>query len=117
MDSIPTPWLIVGFTGQAFFTMRFLVQWLYTEKLRRSVVPQAFWYFSIGGGATLLVYAIYRQDPVIIVGQLFGLLVYSRNLYFVCLGREPSVAAPQTSASTSGSPPGDGRIDTSLSSR
>jgi lipid-A-disaccharide synthase-like uncharacterized protein len=83
-------WLIVGFTGQLFFTARFLVQWLTSERARRSVVPKAFWYFSIGGGITILCYAIHREDPVLIVGQASGLLIYLRNLYF--LSREPGPA-------------------------
>jgi len=76
-------WLIVGFTGQALFSMRFLLQWLYSERLKKSVIPVAFWYFSLAGGATLLSYAIYKQDPVFIVGQAAGLFIYSRNLYFI----------------------------------
>ena len=62
-------WLIVGFIGQGFFSARFLVQWIVSEARRKSVIPLAFWFFSLGGGATLLAYAIYREDPVFIVGQ------------------------------------------------
>ncbi len=80
-------WLVVGFIGQMFFSARFLAQWLSTERARRSIVPRAFWYFSIGGGVTMLCYAIYRKDPVFIVGQASGLVVYLRNIYF--LSREP----------------------------
>lgn len=76
-------WLIVGFTGQLFFTARFLVQWLTSERARRSIVPKAFWYFSVGGGITILCYAIHREDPVFIVGQASGLLIYLRNIYFL----------------------------------
>lgn len=76
-------WIIIGFAGQALFGMRFLVQWLTTEKLRRSVIPVTFWYFSIGGAAILLAYAIHRQDPVFIVGQSLGFIIYARNLYFI----------------------------------
>jgi lipid-A-disaccharide synthase-like uncharacterized protein len=76
-------WLSIGFLGQAFFSARFFVQWIASERQRRSVIPHLFWYFSIGGGLTLLLYAIHRQDPVFIVGQAAGLLVYARNLYFV----------------------------------
>lgn len=86
-------WLAVGFTGQAMFSMRFLVQWLSTEKQRKSVIPIAFWYFSILGGATLLAYAIHRADPVFIVGQGAGLFIYSRNLYFVLKERHSGEAA------------------------
>src|SRR3954453_18995836 len=73
-------WLIIGFAGQALFTARFLVQWIASERKRGSVVPVAFWWFSLLGGLTLLSYASYRQDPVIIVGQAMGLVVYARNL-------------------------------------
>ncbi|MDD5580188.1 MAG: lipid-A-disaccharide synthase N-terminal domain-containing protein [Methylobacter sp.] len=78
-----TIWLAIGFVGQALFSARFLVQWLKSEKEKKSVFPIAFWYFSIAGGITLLAYAIYRQDPVFIVGQATGLFIYFRNLYFV----------------------------------
>jgi lipid-A-disaccharide synthase-like uncharacterized protein len=76
-------WVGIGLLGQALFSARFLVQWIASERKRRSVVPRQFWYFSVGGGLTLLAYAIYRLDPVFIVGQAAGLLVYSRNLYFI----------------------------------
>ena len=76
-------WIVIGFLGQAFFSARFLVQWIASERRGKSVVPRAFWYFSIGGGLTLLFYAIWRRDPVFILGQGAGLFVYARNLYFV----------------------------------
>jgi lipid-A-disaccharide synthase-like uncharacterized protein len=76
-------WLMVGFAGQALFSMRFIVQWWYSERHKRSVIPVAFWFYSLAGGITLLGYAIYRQDPVFVVGQAGGLLIYSRNLYFI----------------------------------
>jgi lipid-A-disaccharide synthase-like uncharacterized protein len=76
-------WLIIGFAGQALFTARFLVQWIASERRRDSVVPVAFWWLSLLGGLTLLSYASYRQDPVIIVGQAMGLIVYARNLMLV----------------------------------
>jgi len=76
-------WVGIGLLGQALFSARFLVQWIATERKRRSVVPRQFWYFSVGGGLTLLAYAIYRLDPVFILGQGAGLLVYARNLYFI----------------------------------
>jgi lipid-A-disaccharide synthase-like uncharacterized protein len=78
-----TLWLIVGFTGQAVFTGRFVLQWLYSEIKRRSVIPVGFWYLSMLGSALLLVYAIYRQDPVFILGQAFGFVVYLRNLQLI----------------------------------
>ena len=86
-------WVILGFVAQAFFTMRFVVQWIASERARKSVVPVAFWFFSIGGGALLLVYALYRRDPVFIAGQALGLLVYIRNLYFIILTGRQSAAA------------------------
>ena len=70
-------WVAVGFFGQAMFSTRFLIQWISSEKRRESIIPIAFWYFSIAGGATLLAYAIHRLDPVFIVGQAAGLLVYA----------------------------------------
>ena len=76
-------WLGIGFAGQALFSMRFLVQWLASERRGRSVVPLAFWYFSIAGGVTLLAYAVYRADPVFILGQFAGLFIYLRNLQLI----------------------------------
>ncbi len=80
---IETIWIIVGYFGQALFSARFIVQWLVSERKKQSVIPVLFWYFSIFGGATLLVYSIHKQDPVFIVGQGLGLIVYFRNLYLV----------------------------------
>ena len=73
-------WIGIGFLGQAMFSMRFIVQWIASERSKRSVIPQAFWYFSLLGGLTLLSYAIYRLDPVFILGQATGLFIYIRNL-------------------------------------
>ncbi len=75
--------LVVGFTGQAMFFMRFFVQWLYSEKHRRSLIPTAFWYFSLGGSLLLLTYAIIKRDPVFIVGQSTGFIIYTRNLVLI----------------------------------
>jgi lipid-A-disaccharide synthase-like uncharacterized protein len=86
-------WVLLGFVAQAFFTMRFLVQWLASERVGRSVIPIAFWWFSIGGGLLLFVYALYRRDPVFIAGQGFGVFVYLRNLYFVLRDRRQGVPA------------------------
>lgn len=84
-------WVILGLLAQSMFTMRFVVQWIASERARKSVIPLAFWFFSIGGGALLLVYALYRRDPVFIAGQALGLLVYVRNLYFIlATGRQAS---------------------------
>ena len=85
-------WLAVGFMGQALFSARFLVQWVSSERRKRSVVPLAFWYFSVAGGATLLAYAIHRQDPVFIVGQFAGLFIYLRNLQLIYRQRRAGAA-------------------------
>ena len=77
------PILILGFIGQAFFSMRFLVQWLASERAGKSVIPISFWIFSIIGSFFLLVYAIYRKDPVFILGQAPNLFIYTRNLYLI----------------------------------
>lgn len=85
-------WVVIGFIGQFMFTMRFLVQWWATEKAQKSVIPPSFWVFSILGGGIVLAYAIHKQDPVFIVGQAAGLLIYARNLYFVI--REKGASPP-----------------------
>ncbi|HEV8036417.1 lipid-A-disaccharide synthase N-terminal domain-containing protein [Yoonia sp.] len=76
-------WVMIGLGGQLAFTARFLVQWIASEKAGRSTVPVAFWYFSIIGGTILLSYAIYRGDPVFILGQSMGVIIYSRNLWLI----------------------------------
>jgi lipid-A-disaccharide synthase-like uncharacterized protein len=76
-------WVCVGLAGQLLFSMRFLVQWIMSERARRSVMPIAFWYFSLAGGLVLLSYAIYRRDPVFILGQATGLIIYGRNLWLI----------------------------------
>lgn len=80
MDST-TLWVVVGLLGQACFSARFLVQWLVSERQHRSVLPDSFWYFSLGGGIILLAYAIYLGDPVFILGQVSGLAIYGRNIW------------------------------------
>lgn len=81
-------WVLLGFIAQAMFTARFLVQWIASERVGHSVIPLAFWIFSIAGGLLLLVYALYRKDAVFIAGQAFGVFVYLRNLYFVMRDRK-----------------------------
>jgi len=78
-----TIWLVIGLAGQALFSARFLVQWLVSEKRRESVIPVAFWYLSLAGSAVLLTYAIYRKDPVFILGQSMGSFIYLRNLWLI----------------------------------
>lgn len=82
-----TLWIAIGFLGQALFTSRFLVQWIASERRGESVIPLAFWWFSILGGVTLLSYALWRQDPVFILGQATGLVVYARNLILIARKR------------------------------
>lgn len=81
-------WLTIGFLGQGLFSARFIVQWLKSEREKKSVFPVAFWYFSIAGGITLLAYAVHRRDPVFIVGQVAGLFIYLRNLYLIIYERK-----------------------------
>lgn len=88
MDS-KTIWYVVGFLGQGLFSARFIVQWLVSERKKQSVIPLMFWYFSILGGATMLVYSIHIQDPVFIAGQGMGLIVYFRNLYLILRFQHP----------------------------
>ena len=86
-------WVLLGFFAQGLFTMRFLVQWIASERAGRSVIPLAFWIFSIAGGLLLLLYALYRKDPVFIAGQAFGVFVYLRNLHFVMRDRKAAASA------------------------
>ena len=86
-------WLIIGFVGQALFGARFIIQWIVSEKKGESTIPLAFWYCSIGGAMVLLSYAIYRQDPVFIIGQSLGSIVYVRNLVLIDRKRKATVGA------------------------
>ena len=78
-----TQWMIIGFVGQALFGARFIIQWIISEKRGESTIPPSFWYCSIGGSMVLLTYAIHRQDPVFIVGQSLGSIIYVRNLVLI----------------------------------
>jgi lipid-A-disaccharide synthase-like uncharacterized protein len=80
---LPWGWLAFGFGAQGLFMARMLVQWIATERQRRSVVPVAFWWLSLIGGFMLLAYFLRRGDPVGVVGQLFGVVVYLRNLVHI----------------------------------
>ena len=94
-------WLALGFFAQALFAGRFIVQWLASEKAKASVVPVGFWYFSLFGGLLLLLYAIHRRDPVFVLGQLTGTLIYARNLYLIHRTRhDPERALSETEASS-----------------
>jgi lipid-A-disaccharide synthase-like uncharacterized protein len=85
-------WMVLGFIGQAMFTMRFVVQWIASEKRKESVIPVAFWYFSLGGGLILLAYAIRQMDPVFIAAYLLNPIIYFRNVYFIY--RKKNSASP-----------------------
>lgn len=92
---IPTIMLILGFAGQALFSARFIVQWLVSERRKESTVPLAFWYLSLAGGGTLLTYAVLRRDPVFILGQTGGLVVYIRNLVLIKHKRNRGPGEPE----------------------
>jgi lipid-A-disaccharide synthase-like uncharacterized protein len=83
MTLLDEVWLGIGFSGQTLFALRFIVQWLYSERHKQSLIPIYFWHFSIAGGLVLLAYAIHLRDPVFILGQSTGVFIYLRNLYFI----------------------------------
>ena len=83
LSSIELIFLCIGFIGQGLFASRFIIQWIYSEKIGKSAIPIVFWYLSIFGGLGLLTYVIFRKDPVIITGQLFGIFIYLRNLILI----------------------------------
>ena len=89
-------WVVFGLTGQLMFSFRFLVQWLASEREHRSIIPLPFWYFSIAGGSILFCYAVYRKDPVFILGQSLGLFIYSRNLWLIFRERQQNAATQKT---------------------
>lgn len=93
LSLVEISWLTLGFGGQILFGGRFLVQWIQSEKHRRSIIPISFWYFSILGGLLLLIYAIHLRDLVFISGQLFGVIVYIRNLYLIYNERKNTSSA------------------------
>lgn len=76
-------WISLGLMGQFFFFLRFFIQWIASEKRKESTIPPVFWLFSILGGIILLIYSVYRRDPVFIIGQSLGIFIYARNLYFI----------------------------------
>jgi lipid-A-disaccharide synthase-like uncharacterized protein len=97
---IPGTWLVVGFVGQALFSARFVVQWIMSERRGRSVIPVGFWWLSLGGGAVLFAYAVHRRDPVFILGQGMGLVVYARNLILIRRQRRRDLAERNTPAAS-----------------
>jgi lipid-A-disaccharide synthase-like uncharacterized protein len=83
VSGVDAAWVAFGLAAQTMFFLRFLLQWIASERVKQSVVPETFWYFSIAGGAMLLLYAVHRADPVIMLGQLTGLVIYARNLSLI----------------------------------
>ena len=92
LTALSNPWIIIGFAGQFLFMMRFVVQWVASERAKKSVMPIAFWFFSLGGGVVLLVYALHQADPVFIAGQGLGLIIYLRNLALIFWPKKPTEA-------------------------
>ena len=88
LSSVDLFWLTVGLLGQLMFMLRFLVQWVCSEKSGKSIIPISFWYFSLLGGITLLAYGIYKVEPVIVIGQLPGTFVYIRNLMLISINNQ-----------------------------
>ena len=88
-------WIAVGIFGQLLFSARFVLQWIASERSKRSVIPVAFWYFSMGGSVVLLAYSLYRFDPVFILGQVMGLVIYVRNLRLIWNERRQARAQGQ----------------------
>ncbi len=86
-------WVILGLGAQLLFSMRFIIQWIASEREKKSVVPEAFWWFSILGGVTLLAYAIHRKDPVFILGQSIGVVIYLRNLWLLYAAKRNTPSA------------------------
>ena len=95
-------WLAFGVIAQVLFGLRFIVQWIASERARRSIVPETFWYFSLVGGAMLFAYAIYRLDPVFMLGQGMGLLIYARNIYFIRTHHRATALAAEQPAGRAG---------------
>ncbi len=93
MSNADVVWLVVGLLGQCLFMMRFIVQWIHSERHQQSLIPVSFWYLSLGGGLIVLAYGVHRLDPVIILGQLPGTIVYLRNLMLIHNGKTKSSAS------------------------
>ncbi len=87
-----TLWTIIGLLGQGLFMMRFVIQWIASERVKQSIVPEVFWYFSLGGGLILFAYAVHKEDIVFILGQGLGVFIYLRNIYFIRKRRHPANA-------------------------
>lgn len=99
LEQLGDPWVIFGLAGQSCFFLRFLFQWLASERAGQSVIPNLFWYLSIAGAGIVLIYGFIRVEPVLILGQIPALAVYLRNLYFVYKRRKHTVVDPEHQAS------------------
>lgn len=91
---VTNPWVIFGLAAQAVFMARFVVQWIASERAGRSYVPVIFWYLSLGGSTMLTVYAVWRQDPVFILGQSLACIIYFRNLVLIYRERATATKSP-----------------------
>ena len=98
ISSVELTWLAFGFAAQSMFFMRFVLQWIASERVKRSIVPETFWYFSFAGGFMLFIYAVHRADPVIMLGQLMGLFIYARNIYLIWLHKRTQAAQASLAA-------------------
>lgn len=88
MTNADVLWLVIGLLGQCLFMMRFIVQWIHSERHQKSLIPVSFWYLSLAGGLIVLAYGVHKLDPVIILGQLPGTIVYLRNLMLIHNGKD-----------------------------
>lgn len=100
MSATELVWLGIGFAAQAMFSMRFIIQWIASERARASIVPETFWYFSFAGGLMLFAYAIYRLDPVFMLGQGTGLLIYARNIQLIWSSKRRASGRPDVTEAT-----------------
>jgi lipid-A-disaccharide synthase-like uncharacterized protein len=82
MSGLDLAWLGIGLVGQSMFVLRWFIQWLASERAKKLVVPDTFWYTSLAGGLMVMAYGLYKPDPVIVLGQ-FGVIIYGRNVYFL----------------------------------
>ena len=83
LQSQMTVWVAIGLLGQSLFMMRFIFQWFHSERAKQSVVPEIFWYFSLGGGLIVLIYALHQKDLVFILSQGLGTVIYVRNIQLI----------------------------------
>jgi lipid-A-disaccharide synthase-like uncharacterized protein len=104
-NQLSNPWQIVAVVGQTCFFLRFLVQWIATERAGQSVIPNLFWYLSLAGAATVLLSGIVLVQPVLIIANLPALFVYLRNLYFIYKRHQETVVDPEHQAGPKGAKP------------